>query len=73
MPRLGVSLDNFAESRAARPDKYGRRVRHVDVIERSADRPSFMEPIYVKFVAGLIILATLSMSFALWRLFSFRH
>lgn len=73
MPRLGIHLDNFVERNAPTPDKFGRRVRHVNTVEYGAERSRLFDPILVKFAAGLAIIAAVAMTIALWRLFTFPH
>lgn len=73
MPRLGVSVDYFVERKAPPADKYGRRIRHVNGVEFSGAPSRLFDPILVKVAAGLAIMAAVSMTVALWRLFTFPH
>lgn len=73
MPRLGVSVDRHFEQKASPADKYGRRIRQVNAVEYGSERSRLFDPILVKLAAGLAIVATVSMTVAIWRLFTFQH
>lgn len=77
MPRLGLSISESYDRRpkAPKPDQYGRRVRTVEgvrVVGAREQRPIFT-PLYFKVTAALVLLATASISLAMWRLFNFPH
>lgn len=76
MPRLGLSISETFDSKrtVARPDRYGRRVRHVNGVEYVAEkREKPLRSLFFKITATLALLAIIAMSAALWRLFSFPH
>lgn len=77
MPRLGLAINQEFDTRArvGKPDKFGRRVRHVPGVETPArDHDSiFVNPFVVKLALWLAVIAFLAMSAAMWRLFSFPH
>lgn len=76
MPRLGVSISETFDSKpkVARPDRYGRRVRHVSGVEYVREKPARpLRSLFFRITATLALLAIIAMSAALWRLFSFPH
>ncbi len=74
MPQLGLSVNHDYESRKApRPDKFGRRVRVVNGVAPVGESKPFAETPFFKIAASLAIVATLAMSVALVRLFTFPH
>lgn len=74
MPRLGISVNpNFQERKAPPTDQYGRRVRTVNGIAQIDEKKPFVDPIFLKLAAGLAVFAAISMTIALWRLFTFPH
>lgn len=77
MPRLGLAVsDHFnSDASASKPDRFGRRVRHVSGVEirETQTDATFINPFFVKLALWLTALAFLGMAVALWRLFSFPH
>jgi hypothetical protein len=77
MPRLGLAVNEDFSTRvtAGKPDRFGRRVRHVAGVATHKD-PSeavFVNPFFVKLALWLATAAFIGMTIALWRLFSFPH
>lgn len=77
MPRLGLSINETFDSRtrAPKPDPYGRRPRQVSgvqIVGERGERPIFTS-LFAKVIVTLSLVAALSTSLALLRLFTFRH
>lgn len=77
MPRLGLSIsENFDHRpKAPKPDRYGRRVRAVDGVRVVGEREVRLAftTLYAKIFVTLALLAALTSSLAILRLFTFRH
>lgn len=77
MPRLGLTVSDHFNSgaNASKPDRFGRRVRHVSGVEihEAQMDATFVNPFFLKLALWLAALAFLGMALAFWRLFSFPH
>ncbi|MCC3244401.1 hypothetical protein LG047_03520 [Methylocystis sp. WRRC1] len=77
MPRLGLSISESFDARrkVSKPDRFGRRVRHVNGVYHVGEKPErpLFGPLFLKLAFALSIIAMLAMSLAMWRLFHFPH
>jgi hypothetical protein len=78
MPRLSVSINpTYALARfKSELNPYGRTVRHIGAAAGANGengRSILFHPVFVKLAAGLAVAATLTIAFALWRMFHFPH
>jgi len=77
MPRLGLSINESFDRRprAPQPDAYGRRPRQLSGVQivGERDRTPVLSSLYLKTLAALGLLATVSVSLAILRIYTFHH
>lgn len=70
MPRFSIPI---SRARAPQPDRYGRRIRYVNGVERAGSEHRLIDPLFLKLALGLTIIATLAVAGGLWRVSGFHH